>query len=108
SGLCAYAEGNIHPIREFIMYKSLIESLARPKGNYTRYNAMFDEVPEVIPIRHGRGVHTTTGGDDEKRSVDSSVRIARRRRPRVTRVPSTSNVASMGAGGAPRRYGGYG
>ncbi|GMT27829.1 hypothetical protein PFISCL1PPCAC_19126, partial [Pristionchus fissidentatus] len=99
---------NIHPIREFIMYKALIESLARPKGDYTRYNAMFDEVPGVVPIRHGRGVHTTTGGDDEKRSVDSSCDAGEGRMARVTRVPSASNVASMGAGGAPRRCGGYG
>ncbi|GMT29373.1 hypothetical protein PFISCL1PPCAC_20670 [Pristionchus fissidentatus] len=183
SGLCAYAERceYIHPTdREFIAYKARIESLARSKGDYTRYKAMFDEVPGVAPVRRGRGAHSTTGGDDDRsvRSADSSCDAvegaygasspaARSRRgstrgvesgylgsamppsmtrsairmgaggdaptmkrgfaggsmynlasgayterdeyrSRLTRVPSASNVASLGAGGAPRRYGGYG
>ncbi|GMR54927.1 hypothetical protein PMAYCL1PPCAC_25122 [Pristionchus mayeri] len=74
TGLCAYADRceYIHPNdREYTAYKARIEALARARGDFPRFKAMFDEVPGVP--RRGRGGSTSgAAGDEENKSVRSS------------------------------------
>ncbi|GMT01809.1 hypothetical protein PENTCL1PPCAC_23983 [Pristionchus entomophagus] len=76
NGECAYGERceYIHPTdREYHTYRARAEAIARARGDFPRYKAMFDEVPGVPRRAHGAG-GSTSGGCDADVESSKSVR----------------------------------